>query len=159
MTTREYNQHYYIANREKIRTRTKAWFETHRQQHARTGKIWATKNKGKVSASQRAKYLRNRDAILNRTRAYKTIERKKNTDYLRNLKLTSGCADCGYNANVFALEFDHVQPKMYAISDLLGNTKRLMEELTKCEIVCSNCHSIRTQERLLEKRRRANTIG
>lgn len=63
----------------------------------------------------------------------------------------SRCMDCGYAANLNALEFDHVPergPKMFEIS--AGVTRgwpTLQAELDKCDVVCANCYSIRTANR------------
>ena len=68
--------------------------------------------------------------------------------WLAELKLKRGCKDCGYNENADALEFDHIQPKRAAIGSLIGGSvKRLLEELARCEVVCSRCHSLRTAQR------------
>ena len=57
--------------------------------------------------------------------------------------------DCGYS-NWLALDFDHREPekKYKGISDLVstGRTERLIEEIPKCDVVCANCHRIRTSE-------------
>lgn len=66
-------------------------------------------------------------------------------------KLAHGCADCGYNANAYALQFDHVRgDKKQAVSDLIRSDyswNTIKEEMSKCEVVCANCHAIRTQSR------------
>jgi hypothetical protein len=35
------------------------------------------------------------------------------------------------------------------------STERLLSEISRCEVVCSNCHRERTQRRLLKKQARA----
>jgi 5-methylcytosine-specific restriction endonuclease McrA len=43
------------------------------------------------------------------------------------------CAFCGYNRNIAALEFHHLEPKeKYAINTY--------EEANKCILLCANCH-------------------
>ena len=59
------------------------------------------------------------------------------------------CVDCGYGAHLAALEFDHRDPsqKKFTISGGSGIAKTwnvLVEEAKKCDLVCSNCHAIRT---------------
>ncbi len=58
------------------------------------------------------------------------------------------CRDCGYCENLNALEFDHVPergPKLYSIAVWCWSYcwETLVKELRKCDLVCSNCHSIR----------------
>jgi len=57
------------------------------------------------------------------------------------------CMDCGYS-NVIALDMDHRDPneKKHGISTLTsgGRLRQLKEEIEKCDVVCANCHRIRT---------------
>lgn len=74
-----------------------------------------------------------------RTEFFKTIQA---------YKLQQGCADCGFNKHPAALEFDHLHSKIVVISDMAGwPLHKLEAEIAKCEVVCSNCHHIRTYER------------
>lgn len=66
------------------------------------------------------------------------------------LKLERGCADCGYCEHAVALDFDHLPgtTKLYSVSRMASHTwDRVEIEMKKCEIVCSNCHRVRTHER------------
>ncbi len=68
------------------------------------------------------------------------------------IKLARGCADCGYNAHPRALEFDHLPgtDKVAGIAYMTGTGQpwaRIEAEIAKCEVVCANCHAIRTAER------------
>lgn len=61
------------------------------------------------------------------------------------------CADCHKSYPPHVMDLDHVHGvKHFTISHwTLGsmNLERLAEELAKCEVVCANCHRIRTYER------------
>ena len=50
------------------------------------------------------------------------------------------------------MEWDHLpgHEKVSEIATLFGQQRRqlLLKELEKCELVCANCHAIRTYERL-----------
>ncbi len=65
---------------------------------------------------------------------------------LATLKIARGCIDCGYDANPFALQFDHVRGTK--VSDIARMTTAsldsLFKEIDKCEVRCANCHSIKT---------------
>lgn len=59
--------------------------------------------------------------------------------------LGGSCSKCGYNKNLAALEFNHLDPntKLFSLcSRKLSNTnkKTLLVELEKCNLLCSNCH-------------------
>lgn len=65
-------------------------------------------------------------------------------------KLEHGCADCGYSAHHAALDFDH-RPGTTKVRDIKSGQQlgwqALMDEVAKCDVVCANCHRIRTYER------------
>lgn len=55
------------------------------------------------------------------------------------------CEICGYDKNISALEFHHLDPTLKKFNldgRILANGKYedLLEELDKCMLVCSNCH-------------------
>jgi hypothetical protein len=68
----------------------------------------------------------------------------------QQIKLEQGCADCGYDKSAYALQFDHISGvKKSSVSDLIRRDyswKTILEEIEKCEVVCGNCHAIRTHE-------------
>jgi len=71
---------------------------------------------------------------------------------LIDLKINKGCADCGIN-DYRLLDFDHLANKKYTISHMVSGNYSLetvLNEVSKCEVVCSNCHRIRTVTRKLE---------
>lgn len=66
------------------------------------------------------------------------------------IKVARGCADCGYNAHPAALDFDHLPgfEKSMEVSKMYTKPwHQIAEEMAKCEIVCANCHRVRTQAR------------
>lgn len=57
--------------------------------------------------------------------------------------LGGSCQICNYNKCIQALEFHHLDPtqKEFGISDGdLRSWERIKLELTKCILLCSNCH-------------------
>lgn len=67
------------------------------------------------------------------------------------IKLRSApCTDCKNTYPYYVMEFDHVPergPKKFTISYGANLKKSFQEELAKCDLVCANCHAIRTWER------------
>ena len=71
-------------------------------------------------------------------------------DKYRNLKIKTQCVEylggkceiCGYNKNIYALEFHHKDftQKDYDISSSDRNFEKLKPELNKCMLLCANCH-------------------
>jgi hypothetical protein len=69
---------------------------------------------------------------------------------LAEIKTASGCVDCG-EKNHIVLDFDHIRDKKYNVSRMIHDGfswKAIMREIQKCEVVCANCHRIRTHYRL-----------
>lgn len=68
------------------------------------------------------------------------------------------CADCGRRFHPAAMTFDHLPgtTKRSDIATLVRRTsiRLASEEIAKCELVCANCHAVRTYERREEQRRR-----
>jgi hypothetical protein len=58
------------------------------------------------------------------------------------------CADCGIKYPTCVMDFDHRDPSNKIIALAKGyaclGMKKLKEEIAKCDVVCSNCHRIRT---------------
>ncbi len=81
------------------------------------------------------------------------LRREKLRILVDNIKLERGCIDCGYNDNALALEFDHVRGvKVKAVASMVTNKDKvetILSEIEKCDVRCSNCHRIKTFERIM----------
>lgn len=60
------------------------------------------------------------------------------------------CTDCQGWFEPCQMDFDHRDPaiKRFSISQSVHSTKTILEEVRKCDLVCANCHRLRTQKRL-----------
>ncbi len=75
-------------------------------------------------------------------------------NYLRGIKETSACADCQIRYPYYVMDFDHVRGKKQSnVMELVSTLDKVKidAEIAKCEIVCSNCHRIRTHNRKEKK--------
>lgn len=57
------------------------------------------------------------------------------------------CADCGIEYPSCVMDFDHQKDKEFLLSVAANKNmaiKRVLDEIAKCEVVCANCHRIRT---------------
>jgi hypothetical protein len=73
---------------------------------------------------------------------------------LDSIKLTAGCVDCGYREHPVAMDFDHLPgtKKLFNVSQALWRPlAKVLAEIEKCEVVCANCHRIRTYRRMREE--------
>lgn len=94
-------------------------------------------------------YKANKEAYLIRTKIRNTEQRKK-SKALINLLKSKPCTDCKNIYPPYVMDFDHVRDqKEFNIGAANGRLPidRILEEIKKCELVCSNCHRIRTHKR------------
>lgn len=85
-----------------------------------------------------------RENAVMRNRELKIILRSRMYDYLQG----KSCEKCGIS-DPRVLEFDHIDPKTKdfsiakAMHDIMSWDK-LLAEIQKCQILCANCHKIKT---------------
>lgn len=88
---------------------------------------------------------RSRLASSNKTRKQDYAER------IRGLKMNP-CLDCEERFPPMCMDFDHVLGvKSFNIANATNSRlswSRILDEIAKCELVCANCHRIRTYNRL-----------
>ena len=79
--------------------------------------------------------------------------RQKNKGAIDQLK-TGPCSDCYQTFPPCAMDFDHVKDrKKKDVSAMKSHSlKAIVAEIKKCDLVCSNCHRIRTWRRKVEGR-------
>ena len=88
-----------------------------------------------------SKYRQN---AVERNRRIKDLLRQQMMNYLSD----KSCVQCGVN-DIRVLDFDHIDPskKSFSISQAITNTRSwdvILKEIKKCQILCSNCHKIKT---------------
>jgi hypothetical protein len=83
-----------------------------------------------------------------RQKVYLQNQRKRKRDFINSLKNVP-CTDCDNRFPPYVMDFDHLGDKELNISNDLFSVKfeRILAEIEKCEVVCSNCHRIRTHNR------------
>lgn len=61
------------------------------------------------------------------------------------------CADCGQTFPPYVMDFDHRpgEEKSFGLAFAASGRSavEVQAELAKCDVVCANCHRIRTHER------------
>lgn len=100
--------------------------------------------------NSRAYYADNKEyhAAATRKRSDKVV--KENRQRVYDIFTNSKCADCP-ERNILTFEFDHVRGvKVDCVTLLLKSGycwETVKAEIDKCDIVCANCHRIRTMTR------------
>ncbi len=101
-------------------------------------------------------YHRNKDQ-RNKAVARNVRRLRERRTRLINEYKNKPCADCGGTFHFSAMDFDH-RPNTKKLKEIsraihLGwSWERIEKEIAKCDIVCANCHRVRSWKRLQSKR-------
>src|SRR5260370_15104957 len=90
-------------------------------------------------------YQRHKERLLEKRRQHNEALRQ----WLRRYKSKLRCIECGEN-HPACLQFHHHdrEVKSFTIGSIIGRRKyvsirKLEKEISKCEVLCGNCHAIR----------------
>jgi hypothetical protein len=123
-------------------------------------RLWKQRAKASMSEEQLAAasaakseynrewYLLNNHKHKARVNAAKRLGRARLKKILRRLRTLYRCMDCKQRHPWYVMEFDHVPGRGEKLPRnvlaIVTTRKALAEELAKCDLVCANCHKIRT---------------
>lgn len=96
-------------------------------------------------SGQKIQYSKNKKYYLDRNRE----QRAKNRKLYTELKSNTPCAKCGGHFPNCVMDYDHKDPssKKMCVAQMMGYSwKVILEEIAKCELLCANCHRIKTYE-------------
>lgn len=103
-------------------------------------------------SNRRSRKYYSNNIIKHREEVNKRKKSNRENNQIKLLELLKGkeCTDCG-TEDYKVFEFDHIEDNKFAnISNLLSTGYRweiIKKEIDKCEIVCANCHRLRTFKR------------
>ena len=149
-------------NIEDRRRYAKEYADSHpeyREKRALRNKLWREKNKESIREKRRQKYLESKEKNKQIAKNYYENNKEKQKEYhldrahkskVEAIKLKGGkCSICGvsYNGeNASIFDFHHVnsEEKEFNPKRLINNglTEKVLKELDKCILVCSNCHRL-----------------
>lgn len=76
---------------------------------------------------------------------------KKNREWYESYKVANPCTDCGLYYPAECMDFDHITgDKQFTVSQMITRCygkEAIDAEISKCQLVCSNCHRTRTRLR------------
>lgn len=81
--------------------------------------------------------------------AVQTARKRELSQFVYDYLATHPCK-CG-EARVACLQFDHLKDKKFNVADMPGkglSKLRIEEEIAKCEVLCANCHAVKTAKQL-----------
>jgi hypothetical protein len=116
------------------------------------------KDKGSERAKASARQAKKKWALAHpkeyyqeRGSRYRSSSYFNRRELLRKIRETTPCVDCGRLYPWYVMEFDHVPERGRKTAPLSrftsGGIGRFQEELSLCDVVCSNCHATRTFRR------------
>jgi hypothetical protein len=116
-------------------------------------KAWARENYRKNREAERERsrlyQLDNREVVRSRVRG----QAAKKQAYIDEIK-SAPCCDCNGKFPPECMDFDHVRGKKNCnVSAMIARAfslESVIEEIAKCEVVCANCHRIRTRKRKIK---------
>lgn len=91
-------------------------------------------------------YYKNKESYLLKNKQKRELIRATIQEYKNK-----PCKDCGQLYPYYVMDFDHLTDKLYTISTLVnsGSLEKALKEMEKCDVVCANCHRIRTNARVV----------
>lgn len=104
------------------------------------------------SQYSREHYRKNRKPYLARSKQRNEKQIALLQEYVRGVKTGKPCMDCGKVYPHYVLDFDHrnAQTKRETVSRMVMaalSVETIKNEIEKCDLICSNCHRIRTWRR------------
>ena len=117
--------------------------EKKRAKYRKDAAAFRLRNPERAKQHTRDSYARNLDA----RRAGQMAQYHRAKAYVDNLK-EAPCTDCRLWYPPYVMQFDHVRgKKLGAVSRFVskGRSQAVLDaEIAKCELVCANCHAVRT---------------
>lgn len=120
----------YQLQREERIAKQKLYHEAHKEERSKYMKSYKTRNAQKTRDDMK-RFMDSRRAWLHK---------------LKDVP----CLDCGVKYPPVCMDFDHRtgETKLFNIATITRwNNSNIDTELAKCDIVCANCHRIRTYKR------------
>lgn len=96
-------------------------------------------NRAQANTRRRERYAATKDGHRERRATVRAF-----VDWLKSVP----CADCRRELDPVCMDFDHLRDKSFnlsrATSRVFKSLDALQAEVMKCEVVCANCHRLRT---------------
>jgi hypothetical protein len=95
-------------------------------------------------------YYKNSGRLKEKASKRNQAMRLSASKYLIDYKESLPCVDCGGRFPHYVMDFDHIaKDKIACVSRMKSRSlKIIINEIDKCELICSNCHRARTWNRV-----------
>lgn len=124
--------------------RARSWRSRNRDRDTARQKRWYEENKLALKSGRASYYQDHKAQFVGYAKVFEHARRELVSELKRN-----PCKDCGRSYAPCCMDFDHVRgSKLASVSQLLTRSEaKLRAEISKCELVCANCHRVRTEAR------------
>lgn len=132
-----HSKKYYEAHKESAVARSRLYYSTHKD---------LADFKARKKAYSAKYYMENKERIYRAARDRQIAQKDKIRKVIYEKKSVP-CAVCGCRFPAVCMDFDHgKRDKKFTIGHITGymSIKKLLTEIAKCEVVCANCHRIRS---------------
>lgn len=110
----------------------------------------SSKDPAKRAVAAAKHYQANKDKLKAYAKDFTTRRRIELREIVAELK-SAPCTDCGVSYPPYVMQFDHIgDDKVANVSAMVQRALKwetIAAEIAKCELVCANCHAIRTWSR------------
>ena len=133
-----------------IARQTKQHRETHVEAYRAAYRRYAAAHRKDLALKQKQRRLADPDKYAEQRNKARNKRTKRYQEIIKRAK-NIPCADCGMHYPSYVMDLDHVRGKKeFPVGIAAGKQvsfNRLVAEIAKCEVVCSNCHRERTHSR------------
>lgn len=99
---------------------------------------------------QKQWYEKNKKRLIKKAIARNEKQKEVLRTYVLNYLKEHCCISCG-ESDIVVLEFDHLFDKQSTICDIINRVSSLttlQKEISKCQVLCANCHRRKTAKDL-----------
>ena len=134
---------YYEKNKDVLKKNRKAYYEKNKDRDKEKRRLYYEKNKERFKEQVKEHYEKNKEA----KNAKQMRKHRMRRIWLNELKGGLRCDICGmsFEGRPECCDFHHRDPsnKLKDISTIMGGLpaiKGLLDEISKCDALCANCH-------------------
>ncbi len=140
---KEYQRQWRLRNKERLSKRGNERYQEHKEE------ILAHQKHRHEIKKNDPKYLEDR-------RVYAVKRRQKQRLWMNEIKKKLKCSKCGESRTV-CLDFHHTNPEekefnlAWCFGTTTGSKEKILKEISKCIVLCANCHRIEHQNEQFRK--------
>lgn len=151
MTSKEYNAQYYKRNKEQLKAKQKLYYETvvkpdpvKLKKCQENSRKWKSSNKEFNSTRKSEWSTANKDKIIASNKERRTRIKNLKEKVKEHYGCMNPCCPCNKNLPSYCLDFHHIEEKKFNLGNTVRSMNVIIDEMTKCTIICAICHRMET---------------